>query len=184
MVNNIFPKLAVATATAALSLTAINVSSAQAATITYDLNVNITSGSLTGTKGSGFLSFDPSLPPPLEPSLSPLTDFFLSFLGNTYTENSIALFNRLTQVSFFEPNGEQLGNLRFVVPADCGIICQPELVIDNNSFLFFEDPIAGQPSFGNITYSRRSTSIPEPSAIWGLVVLGIGLFVKKKVASS
>lgn len=187
MTNNILQKLAVVIAGATLSLTVIEAHPAHAEIITYDFNVDVTSGLLSGQEGIGSFTYDTSLPEFIGPIQNfPVTNFNFSFLNKTYTLGDIEIFNRLTQVSSltFGSDGLLLTD-RFVSSGPLGIAGQPDFVIDNSSFITSIGSgglsVTGE---GDVTYSLRPTSVPEPSTDFefsGLGILGLGWLLRKKI---
>lgn len=190
MNNSIFQKLAVAIAGATLSLTVIEAHPAQAEIITYDFNVDVTSGLLSGQEGVGSFTYDTSLPPVIGSIRNfPVTDFNFSFLNKTYTLRDIELFDRLTQVSFLTFGSDGLLiNDSFVSFGLLGFEGQPDFAIANS--LFFTSIGSGGTTLtgqGDVTYSLRPTSVPEPGTDFGfsgLGILGLGWLLRKKIASS
>lgn len=189
MANNIFHKLAVVFVGMALSLTVMEAHPAKAEVITYDFNVDVTGGPLTGKTGSGSFAFDTSVLTTL-PSFYTLTDFTFSFLDKTYGLDNILPRYRIEPLNVVGFSGDQLGFYDFVIPfSNCSDIgqCDPNIVITNGFFVYEPAPLsANQRSFGNVTSSRVSTSVPEPSPnlALGIGILGLGLLSKKKEASS
>ena len=183
MAKNILNKLAVATAGLALSLAAIEEAQfafpAQAAILTYDF-------SATGVDDptfnfSGFFSFDDS-----SGTKNGTTELFAL---SAYSDNLILNpFNQYYQ-SFQakKDNGSFVGLVGQALPQLSGSV-----VLSYNmqkGFYFgrgaFPPPNPNVRNF-NVTYSLRETptSIPEPSPVAGMSILGLGWLLRKKIASS
>lgn len=180
-----YQKLAVATAGVALSFATIEANSAQAAIITYDFTVDVTTGSLTDTQYQGFFSYDDStLTASGVESVGIAEGLSISFdfLGVTYTEADDDL------VDFGFP----------LVEFNQGSLVGLQYTVSNNAIfsIFGDNPngLGGGDQFnyidetsfevgnGSVTYSLRpaSVSVPEPSAVFGLGVLGFGWLVRNK----
>lgn len=193
MVNNIFTKLIVATTLVALNFVAIEASPVQAATITYDFDVNITSGSLDDNIYEGFFSYADSTLTGIgreKIGVAEELSIVFEFLGNTYTEANDNNFS--FNFPFLEFKEGSLVGLQYIVNDT-----------PNNSIfaMFSNDPdgLGGGKRFqyidvnsfevneGSVTsYLQRSpsTPIPEPSSVAGLVVLGLGWVLRKKIVFS
>lgn len=188
MTNNIFQKLTLAAIGTALSLTVLEAHPAKAAIITYDFNVN-----LSGETGSGSFSYDPSIEFYIfGQRTKQLTSFTFSFLGKTYGLIDLQFFDRNNLVTSVGANGDQLLGDSFIIPfrlPQCSFppdICNSNIEIINNIF-YYNANTTGFPSIGSVTYSRVSppTSVPEPSnSASEIGLLGLGLFLKKKIAPS
>ena len=86
---NIYQKLAIATTGTALTLVTVEANPVQAAIVTYNFDVDVATGSLAGTQGSGFFSYDDSTLTGngLESlGVSDGLSISFDFLGRTYTE--------------------------------------------------------------------------------------------------
>ncbi|GET37470.1 hypothetical protein [Microseira wollei] len=188
-----FKKLAVTTASVALSCTAIEANPAQAAVFNYDFTVNITSGFLIGNQYSGSFSYDDASPKTSFGGYRPF-DFNFNFEGKTFSESDLqidvggyggffpneGLVTASIGLYDFPPKPEDFPKIIFLksdfysYQGDCvGSVCTDDL---------------GRASFGTVTYNLRSTpptSVPEPSAVGGLMFLGLSsLLLKGKIASS
>lgn len=190
MAKSIFQKLAFATAGAALSLAVIEAHPAHGATITYDFQVDVTSGPLSGNSYDGNFSYDDSFIstfPYGEP-----TDFNFNFGGRVYTESDLIIdcrsnFPSCLPLSF---SGGQLASFQFSTfnrnnpyPGAFTLTSAGPLFIYQLPFNPGEPP--SPTGSGTVTYSLRqpSTSVPEPSTVFGLGVLGLGWLARKKIAS-
>jgi hypothetical protein len=175
---NTFQRFTVATAGLALSLTTVGINLAQATTTTYDFEVFLDSGSLVSQTYSGFFSYDDSGLMGTGEEFLEVSAIKFNFLGLEFSEaNNYSLF--APEVAFFK--GDFLG-LSF--SSDFAA---------NNSFSFIPGFFSLEEAFfaydieqgagaGDVTYSLRpSTSVPEPSAIFGLSLLGIGWLLKKQI---
>lgn len=181
-------KLAVAAAGSAFFtfMEAASVKPILAATITYDFTLDVTSGSLTGIQGSGFFSYDDST----------LTGIGLETLGDS-EELSIS-FNFLGK-AYNETDDADFPDFPFVQFQDSSLLGLSFLTVRNDEFRFqiensdpnpdvlggneftFSSPLDIEGS-GIVNYSLRP--VPEPSAISGVVLLGLGgLLLKKRVSS-
>lgn len=200
-----FQKIAVATAGAALGLGGIGANiPATAAIITYDFSVN--------GEPSGFFSFDDTQSPVDIIGLGYglgygdeyfyLTDFeFTLPSGRTFELDEIKASspavivnqNESPGVSFLGVNllGLNVGNVgsdngffAFISNTLRGSELEGSLA---NEFGTPTTPNPGGTGYG-VTYTLRSeephTSVPEPSTIAGLSMLGLGWLLRKKVASS
>lgn len=162
---------------------------AKAAIFNYNFDVNVTSGPLTGETGSGSFTFDTSLPSEVF-GFYRVTDFTFSFLNKTYGTNDLQLSYRGRPLSGVTFSGGERGLTEFVIPfsgcSDVGT-CDSNIVILNENFLYEPRPLsANERSSGKVTYTQvlPPTSVPEPSTALGVGILGLGLFLKKKIASS
>ncbi|MFN6570134.1 PEP-CTERM sorting domain-containing protein [Dendronalium sp. ChiSLP03b] len=160
MTDFIFKKLAVVTVGTALMFSVGETLPAQAANLTYSFaNVDKT---LMGT-----FSFDEAAAADQQVTISEGLKIFTTYAGQSYTEANDALALVLTDLSGKIPEGQGLG-LQFVIP--------DVFTVYGDNFINPNDPTdAGVQA---ITY----TSVPEPSSMLGLSVLGLGLFLGKKTA--
>ncbi|MBH8577402.1 PEP-CTERM sorting domain-containing protein [Nostocaceae cyanobacterium CENA369] len=161
MTDSIFKKLAVATVGTVLVFSVGETLPAQAANLTYSFaNVDKT---LTGT-----FSFDEAAAADQQVTISEGLKIIATYNGQSYTEANDSSALVLTNFSGKIPQGQGLG-LQFVVP--------DAFTVYSGNFINPKDPTdAGVQS---ITY----TPVPEPNSILGLSVLGLGLFLGKKIAS-
>lgn len=181
-------KLAVAAAGTALSLAAMEATSvhpALAATITYDFTLNVTSGSLAGIQGSGFFSYDDSTLTGI--GLETLGDseelsISFDFLGKAYNETDDTDFpdfplvqfqdSSLLGLSFFTAKNDEF---RFQIENSAP---NPD-VLGGNEFTFSSPrDIEGS---GVVNYSLRP--VPEPGTVSGVVLLGLGGLLLKRLSS-
>jgi hypothetical protein len=151
-------------------LLAFSTPSAGAATITQNILVTITSGTLTGNIYTGSFSYDdsPLTPPPFTGNI-PVTALSFLFQGTTYTEADGA------PVAFYD-NGTFLG-LDFAVATTP----QPTFLpgINSLSESIFAYDLGSSSGGGTVTYTEV-TGTPEPTAVLGLLSLGL-LFVSSRV---
>ena len=151
-------------------LMAFSTPSAGAATITQNILVTITSGTLTGNIYTGSFSYDdsPLTPPPFTGNI-PVTALSFLFQGITYTEADGA------PVAFYD-NGTFLG-LDFSVASTP----QPTFLpgINSLSESIFAYDLGSSSGGGPVTYTQV-TGTPEPTAVLGLLSLGL-LFVSSRV---
>lgn len=180
-----YQKLAVATAGVALSLVAIEANSAQAAIITYDFTVDVTTGSLTDTQYQGFFSYDDStLTASGVESVGIAEGLSISFefLGVTYTEADDDLVD--FGFPFVEFNQGSLVGLQYTVSNNAifSIFGDNPNGLGGGDQFNYIDENSFEVGNGSVTYSLRpaSVSVPEPSAVFGLGVLGFGWLVRKK----
>lgn len=176
--TNIFQNFSFVATSAVLGLAVINANSVNAASIIYDFEVSIDSGYLAGETSSGFFEFDDS-------ELTGIGDEFLSvsnisfdFLGVNYSKTD-SLSD--PEVVFFD--GDFLG-LSFSTDAEFSFI--PGFFDLSEAYFSYDIPgeIDGA---GNIAYTLRPdtpASTPEPTAIFGLLALGVtgcsGILKKRK----
>lgn len=201
-----YQKLAVATTGTILSFAVMEAVPAQAAIITYDFTVDVTSGPYAGNQYDGYFSYDDEATSEASEIFIPLfdiTDFYFEFADEI---NSADLFYDPRQGPLSSPlqftDGEVIelkpGNLaliprggelvRFRFSSFNSFDFEPNWFTINSEFGFRyqipsppDDPelyVGGQ---GNLTYSLRSTSVPEPSTAFGLGILSFGWFLKKKL---
>ncbi len=159
----------------ALSPTAV-----QAATFSSGFTVNVTTGPLVGTTGSGSLSVDTStLSGSGLESLGVAQGLIVnfSFLGNIFTQTDDNMFPTFPTVTF--QNGQLLG-LNYGAPNGypyffIGASTSPDFGSGGGAFSYFptESSVADLVgvSTGTVTYS--SEAVPEPSEIGGAFV-GLG----------
>jgi hypothetical protein len=195
-VSSTMTKFVAAIAGTLLSLTVIN--PAQAVTLTYDFNVDLQPGQSPFGQGSfsGFFSFNAPTTPNFTGQISvDPNQFFFNFGGPTFQLGSYfpaptnaifaggeflgidTAFNAPPgQLPFVDPFGSQ-GFLTFY-PSN--ITGSPFVVASLRAGIFWVEPV---------TYALRtpapveelpSTSIPEPSMLVGLSLLGLGVLFKKK----
>jgi len=174
-VVNIYQKLAVATAGVALSFTPIEARPAQAATITY----NYTETSTTDFYGSGSFSFDNSKS--VDGTRFNVTDFTLDWYRSNGSLTAVFPYGNAsapTSLPLWDSSRDSL----------VGEYQQSERAVSTDNFFRNDQTENGQlsrpggtdSSSGSVSY----TQVPEPSGVAGLLVLGLGLLLKKKVASS
>lgn len=198
-VMKVAQRLAVIGVGAALCSSVVAIQSVQASPVTYDFNVNNVNGpTVKNANGSGFITYDPSL---LNDPFNNfrITDFGLSFLGQTYGIGSLRFLDRGTPVSFVNVNGDQLLGANLDIPLytpDCPSFppdnCQAGIVIRDNTFSYNPPPTFGTTNLatGTVAYSlpSPSTSVPEPSPVLGTlafgVLLGTSLLLNQKRESS
>jgi hypothetical protein len=193
--------LALAIATAVVGWTVVDVSPAHAAKVIYDIDVNVTSGPLTGNLFEGFLSFDDSVESDTLSGDAGEFEIAFDFLGETYTEEDDIGFG-LGLPELTVDNGSptsldwlvDFGDDAFGPPpnfsndfAFCGAAFG--LCVDNvGSFVYQigEVPDNVEQGVGEITYTLRQdspASVPEPGAVAALSLLGLGGSVKRAIAS-
>ncbi|QLE56030.1 PEP-CTERM sorting domain-containing protein [Nostoc sp. TCL26-01] len=151
MTSSIFKTLAAVTVGTTLIFAAGETMPSQAATITY--NFANTDKTLTG-----YFSFDESAALDHIIEVSEGLKIVANYGGQTYTEADDALAAVWTDLSGKVPNGQFLG-LQFVT----------------SNFTVASDYFIVGDASSTITYS----SVPEPTAILGLSVIGLGLLVSK-----
>ena len=181
-------KLAFVTAGVVVSFTAIEANPVKpvlAATVTYDFTVDVTSGSLAGTQGFGFFSYDDStLTGSGLETLGVNEDLTISFnfSGKVYNEADDVGFpyfpfvqfqdNSFLGLSFFRQKPEFAFRI--------GTSSSDPKVYGGNEFRYGARPdIDGE---GIVNYSPRP--VPEPSAIFGLLLGGCLLLKKLKPSVS
>lgn len=172
---NIYQKLAVATAGVALSFAPIEAKPAQAATITYNYTET---PSTAGFYVSGRFSFDNSV----GGTIFNVTDFTLAW--NSSNGSPIAFFPNPNPFGFDPPRSlpvwdSSSGSLSGEYQ-QCGRVCTDNFFRNGQEDGTFSFPNGIRVSSGSVSY----TQVPEPSGVAGLLVLGLGLLLKKKVASS
>jgi hypothetical protein len=192
-----FTKVAVVTTSTILGFTVLQANLVQAATITYDFTVDINVGSLSGSTGRGFFSYDNSLPLINTFFLGrPIASLFFEFDGKTFTLTDSNLLNFIPVIFNEAPpnNPEHFGLYGFSVSGS--VTAPPEeqfvtthtknFTIDNDDFYYSVKEVTGIPDFHCsecITYTLREASIvsvPEPNALGGLFLLSLGVVLKKK----
>ncbi|MEQ8753844.1 MAG: PEP-CTERM sorting domain-containing protein [Coleofasciculus sp. G1-WW12-02] len=180
-----YQKLAIVTAGLALSFAAIEANSAQAAIITYDFTVDVTTGLLTDTQYQGFFSYDDStLTGSGVESVGIAEGLSISFdfLGVTYTEADDNLVD--FGFPFVEFNQGSLVGLQYTVSngAIFSIFGDNPTGLGGGDEFNYIDETSFEVGNGNVTYSLRppSASVPEPSAVLGLGILGFGWLVRTK----
>lgn len=186
-------KLAVTSASIALGFTAINTNQSHAATITTNFTLTGTSGALLNQQFSGSYSYDDSTTPTVISPLSTfppkysLTDFSLSILGENY---SVADFN--TGAGYGGSATGLLGNATRLAPVEDLVTPGYGGPIGSglgvkSSIFFIEDRF----SFSNNEFGQRTggegtvsyTSVPEPSAFFGLSIAGLSFMLLKRKAT-
>jgi hypothetical protein len=210
MAKGIYQKLAFAIAFPILSLATIETKPANAAIFTYDFTADITRGDFQGNSYKGFFSYDDSQPSsnvvPLQPYFAP-SKLSFDFIGKTYTEGSLLYRTRypsnpplsyltfsnykfvIGPPNFLLPDGNLMA-AKFLI-TDFNFIGFGSYLIDLNSdstfsFLFADKVNMNFISSGGGTwrYTLRnevpSTSVPEPSMLFGLSTLGLGWLLRKK----
>ncbi len=180
-----YQKLAIATAGLALRFAAIEANSAQAAIITYDFTVDVTTGSLTDTQYQGFFSYDDStLTASGVESVEIAEGLSISFefLEVTYTEADDDLVD--FGFPFVEFNQGNLVGLQYTVSNNAifSIFGDNPNGLGGGDQFNYIDETSFEVGNGSVTYSLRpaSASVPEPSAVIGLSILGFGWLVRKK----
>ena len=158
MTNSIFNKLAVATVGSAVIFAVGETMPAQAANLNYSFSN--ASQTLTGT-----FSFDEAAAADQQVTVSEGLKIFANFNGQSYTEADDSLAVVFTDFLGNIPNGQGLG-LQFEIP--------DVFTVYTDTFINPND--ATDAGVQSVTY----TSIPEPSSILGLSVLGLGLLLAKK----
>jgi hypothetical protein len=161
MTDSIFKKLASVTVGTALIFAVGETIPAQAAILIYDFSN--TSKTLTGT-----FSFDQAAADDQEVTISEDLKLFATYGGKSYTEADDPLASVLTDFSGKIRNQGGLG-LQFT-PGTFEVY--RENFIDRNDLTN-----AGVQS---VTY----TSVPEPTFMLGSCIFGLGLLIRKKIASS
>lgn len=163
--TNIFQKFTFVATSTIISFAVINTNFVNAASIIYDFEVNNLDGSLAGETFSGFFEFDDSgLTGMGDESLS-VSQINFDFLGVNYTET-----DGFSVAVFFD--GEFLG-LDFTTDVEFSFV--QGLFDVGEAFFAYNIPELGDGA-GDITYTLRPeapTSVPEPTAIFGLLALGV-----------
>ncbi len=186
---SIHQKLAVATATAALSLAAME-AKIQAASSIYDFTVDVTSGPLSGTQSFGSFSYDDvALTGTGLETLGVNEGLSISFdfLGETYDETNDIDLPDYPIVQFQDRSLLGLNfnvfygsSLQFAIANEVDVSTGAVGLDGGNVFAYDTDPSVVFEGLGTVTYKQ----VPEPSAVAGLSVLGLGFLLKKKVTSS
>jgi hypothetical protein len=197
--------IAFAIASAAVGLAVLDASPARAAQAIFDIDVNVTSGPLTGNLFEGFLSFDDSIESGTLSGEAGEFEIAFDFLGETYTEeDDISFGGGFGFPTLTVANGSPIlvdwivdfGNDAFGPPpnfsndfAFCGTafgICNDNI----GSFVYQigEVPDNVEQGVGQITYTKRNqqppASVPEPGAVAALSLFGLGSLLKRAIASS
>lgn len=200
---NIYQKLALATVGAALSFTAIESKSAIAAIVSRNFTVsdfvgpNPPSEPISfGNSYKGSFSYDDALLNGIGYESIDLSQLTFNFLGNTYTASDDISYPFNPKMQFWYGNPlflsytvSQPGFVKFSFlngyPGP-GISSSRMDVQLGSSVPGVPSYMIGQTYFGRVSYSSpTSTSVPEPSALVGLAVFGLGgLLLKKKATSS
>ncbi|WP_373530554.1 PEP-CTERM sorting domain-containing protein [Nostoc sp.] len=164
MTDFIFKKLAAVTLGTALIFSLGETTSAQAATLIYDFsNDNKT---LTGT-----FSFDQAAATDdQQVTIAEGLKIFATYGGQSYTEADDSLASVFTDFSGTILNEAGLG-LSFTLGS---------FNVYRESFIDLND--STDAGVQTVTYTYRS--VPEPSFMLGLSVVGLSLFLSKKIASS
>ena len=151
-------------------LMAFSTPSAGAATITQNILVTITSGTLTGNTYTGSFSYDDSLltPPPFTGDI-PVSALSFTFEGTTYTEADGA-----PEAVYF---GGTFVGLAFAVANTPQPTFIPGINLVRDSTFSYD--LGSSSGVGTVTYTEV-TGTPEPTAILGLLSLGL-LFVSFRV---
>lgn len=174
----LFQKFGIAVSATALSLAAIDANPAQAATITYDFEVNLTSGRDAGSMGEGFFSYDDSILTGIGLETVGVNDVLsvqLELLGITYTKADTNNFGGFGgPVVRFED-----GNLLGLFWRFQGSVTAPQVI--NNNYYVEEACCTRFNNEGEVTYTLRSTSIPESGTILSLSIFGLGFLLSKKL---
>lgn len=188
MANNIFVKLIVATTLVALSFITIEASPVQSATITYDFDVNITSGPLDDNIYEGFLSYDDSTLTGIgqeKIGVAEELSIVFEFLGKTYTEADDNNFS--FNFPFVEFKEDSLVGLQYIVndtPNNSifAMFSNDSDGLEGGNRFQYIDVNSFEVNEGSVTSYLRpaSTPIPESSSVAGLMVLGLGWFLRKK----
>lgn len=189
MTNNILQKIAGVTAGAIVGLGAIAPHSAEAALITYDFRIPISFENYEPGEVNGRFTYDDTTEVRSE-SIGWIGETIVErkydihsidflFNGKTYTEEDAlspitwSIFNNYGDEAVLRWNTEDflfsLGSYRTI-----------------EIWTNFEIKTNGQKEFVSVVdFSRveeeAPTTVPEPSAIGGLMVLGLGCLVRKKV---
>jgi hypothetical protein len=159
--TNTLAKLTLISAGTILSYGAIASHPVQAATIAYDFQVSIDSGPLATETYLGFLEYDNSTLTGSGSELLPVSSVSFNFLGVVYTEADDSFGS---EVEFLD--GDFLG-LSFSTDASFSFV-PGFLELDEAVFAY---DIAQGAGAGAIAYTLRSSSVPEPSAMMGLLGL-------------
>ena len=176
------------TAGVVLSFTAIEANSVEpvlAATIAYDFTVDVTSGSLAGTQGFGSFSYDDStLTGSGLETLKVNEDLSITFnfAGKVYNEADEVDFPYFPLVQFQD---NSLLGLSFLAQKSefafqIGTSSSDPNVYGGNEFIYGARP--DMDGKGVVNYSPRP--VPEPSAIFGLLLGGCLLLKKLKPSVS
>lgn len=150
-----------------------------AMTMVYDFEINIDFGPLVNSSNSGFFSFDDSTLVDLGEQFIPVDTLRFSFLETDYTEQ-----DGEAEVRF--SNGDFTG-LSFNIPEPIFSFIPGFSDINEASFAYDTTPTTlGGQGLGSITYTKRTTSIAEPSSAIGLCTvfaLGTIIFSRRKSKS-
>ncbi|MBD2512910.1 PEP-CTERM sorting domain-containing protein [Nostoc muscorum FACHB-395] len=172
--SKIVQNLTVTAASLALSLLVLDFNPVKAATVTYDINIFPTSGPLSGSPLSGFFSFDDSALTNSGNQSLPISNFSLSFEKINYTQNDYPT----ASVDFF--NGSLLGlNYSVDVPG-FSLVSGSFTNSLQDAYFAYDLGIISQNGEGDVDYSLRTASVPEPSTVVGVVALGFGALFKRK----
>jgi len=174
---NIYQKLAVATGVV-LSFASIEAKSIQAATITYNYTETpFTAGS---SYVSGSFSFDDSKS--ADGTKFEVTNFTMDWYRNQSKESLTAVFPYGNASNSILPQWDSSSD-----SLDGNYYAQGVRVSTNNVFSIdqtehgsLSTPAGEILSSGSVSY----TQVPEPSGVAGVLILGLGLLMKKKLASS
>jgi hypothetical protein len=165
----------------ALAYFGANVNSLQAANITYNFQGAITSGSLTGTYSSS-ASFDDAGITGLGFESINLTEISFNLLANTF---NLASADATPVANYFD--GTFIG-IDYSVTSTNAFFPIANFALTSGFFelseaAFTYTPRLGTAGEGSLTFTEvpQDISIPEPSAIMGLITLGgIGLILRKR----
>lgn len=158
--NKILQCFTICTASLALSCASTSFNSAQAAAINYTFQTSIDSGSLLGNTYLGSLSYDDSSLVGSGSEFIPVSEVSFNFEGVNYTNANSA------EVSFFD--GDFLGLSFSPVP----LFSITPGFFDLSEALFAYDLSGGNGGFGNVLYTLTPTSVPEPTTVVSLLILG------------
>jgi hypothetical protein len=170
-------KLTVTATSLALGLLVSDFNPVRAAIITYDVNISPISGPLSGSPLSGFFSFNDSALTNAGNESLPVSGFSLTFEGTNYSQ----IDDPTASVDFFD--GSFLGlNYAVDVPGFTFVSGSFTSSLQDAYFAYDLGPV-GQNGEGDVDYSLRIASVPEPktnAGVLALIALGTISVLKRK----
>lgn len=175
---HITKKLAILTLSIGLSCVAVEAKSAQATILTYNFDASLDSGPLSRTEFSGSFSFDNSGSTGTGKEFFSLKTLDFNLLGTTFTRADI---RQGGQAILNNGNLEYFTAAFFPPPPANSPVSDIAFGFGGPGIIGYTIP-SGLTNFGEGSYTIRTQTVPEPSALYGsIAALGVGLLMKRKL---